>query len=237
MSETSQSQGAAGGAGTQGEGDQGAGDQGQQQQGQQTDGGQQIDLTKLSTDELTKALENPNFFNIPRVKELLEKSKQADKLAEDQRKADEQKLKDEKKWEELSTQKEAENAKLKEQIQTASINQALMGKLAGEKAIDLDAALKLIDRSKLVVDDNGNVTGVDEAISALKQEKAYLFGEGGNQSVGAASNSSNNSGETGVQKFKRSQLTQTFINENKDAVMKAMNAGLIEDDGPPPQGQ
>lgn len=194
----------------------------------------QVDLTKLSADELNKVLENPNFFNIPRVKELREKAAQADKLAADQAKAEEDKLKADKKWEELSTQKEAENAKLREQIQTSNINQALMGKLAGEKVVDLDGALKLIDRGNIQVDDNGNVTGVDEAINSLKTDKAYLFGEQQQPQVGTPSNPSGGQAPTGPTKFKRSQLTQEFIAANRDAVYEAMKTGQIEDDGPPP---
>lgn len=195
-----------------------------------------VDLTKLSADDLNKVLENPNFFNIPRVKELREKAARADQLEETQRKAAEDKLKADKKWEELSTQKEAENATLKEQIQTANVNQALMGKLAGENAVDLDAALKLIDRTNISVDANGTVTGVDEAINSLKTDKAYLFSSGTQPKVGGPSNPGDGQAPSGPMKFKRSQLTQEFINANKDAVYAAMNAGQIEDDGPPPAG-
>lgn len=213
-----------------------AGDQGTQTPPAGDSAPSAVDLTKLSADDLTKVLENPNFFNIPRVKELREKAAQADKLLADQQKAVEDKLKEEKKWEELSTQKENENQTLKQQIQEMSVNQALMGKLAGENVVDLDGALKLIDRSKISVDSNGTVTGVDDAISSLKTDKAYLFSEGTQPKVGGPSNPGGGQEPSGPMKFKRSQLTQAFINANKDAVMAAMNAGQIEDDGPPPAG-
>jgi len=195
-----------------------------------------IDLTKLSADQLTKVLEHPDFFNIPRVKELRDKAAEADKLKTEQQKRDDQKLKDEKKWEELSQQKETENATLKEQIKNSNINQALTAVLVKESVVDLDGALKLVDKSKISVDDNGNVSGVQEALDALKTEKAYLFNGSGQPQVGNPSNPPG-SQPGGPMKYKRSQLTQEFINANKDEVYKAMNAGLIEDDGPPPQNQ
>ncbi len=195
----------------------------------------EVDVTKLSDEQLLKVLEHPNFFNIPRVKELREKAAQADKLTESQRKAAEDKLKEEKKWEELSQQKETENATLKEQIKTSNINSALTALLVKENVVDLDGALKLVDRSQISVDDNGTVTGIDGALTALKTDKAYLFNGSSQPNVGNPSNPTGTQ-PTGPMKFKRSQLTQEFINANKDEVYKAMNAGLIEDDGPPPQG-
>jgi hypothetical protein len=195
----------------------------------------EVDVTKLSDEQLLKVLEHPNFFNIPRVKELREKAAQADKLTESQRKAAEDKLKEEKKWEELSQQKETENATLREQIKNSNVNSALTALLVKENVVDLDGALKLVDRSNISVDDNGTVTGVAEALTALKTDKAYLFNGSQNPQVGNPSNPTGTQ-PTGPMKFKRSQLTQEFINANKDEVYKAMNAGLIEDDGPPPQG-
>lgn len=39
-------------------------------------GGSDIDLSKLEGDQLTKVLENPNLFQLPRIKELLDASKE-----------------------------------------------------------------------------------------------------------------------------------------------------------------
>jgi hypothetical protein len=194
-----------------------------------------VDLTKLTSEQLQKVLEHPDFFNIPRVKELREKAAEADKLKTAQQKADEEKLKAEKKWEELAQNKENENATLKEQIRNSNVNAALTNLLVKESVVDLDGALKLVDRSKITVDDNGTVNGVTEALASLKTDKAYLFNGSSNPSVG---NPSNPTGQqpSGPMKFKRSQLTQEFINANKEEVYKAMNAGMIEDDGPPASG-
>lgn len=193
----------------------------------------EIDLTKLTEDQLSKVLENPNLWNLPRVKELREQAAEAKKLKDAQAKATEDKLKEDKKWEELAQNKESENATLKEQIQTLSINQSLSTLLVKENVVDLDGALKLIDRSKITVDDNGTVSGVQEALDALKTDKAYLFNGSQTPQVGNPSNPTSQT-PSGPMKFKRSQLTQEFINANKDEVYKAMHAGLIEDDGPPP---
>lgn len=51
------------------------------------------------------------------------------------------------------------------------------------KIVDPDAALALMDKSKIKVDDKGNVTGVKEALDALTKAKPYLVGK--TQSGGA----------------------------------------------------
>lgn len=45
------------------------------------------------------------------------------------------------------------------------------------KIVDPDAALALMDKSKIKVDDKGNVTGVKEALDALTKSKPYLIGK------------------------------------------------------------
>lgn len=40
--------------------------------------------------------------------------------------------------------------------------------------IDADAAYKLIDKDDIEIDDNGNITGVDEALKELISKKTYL---------------------------------------------------------------
>lgn len=51
------------------------------------------------------------------------------------------------------------------------------------KIVDYDAALALMDKSKIKVDEKGEVTGVKEALEALTKAKPYLVGK--TQSGGA----------------------------------------------------
>ena len=52
------------------------------------------------------------------------------------------------------------------------------------KIVDPDAALALMDKSKIKVDDKGNVTGVKEALDALTKAKPYLIGKAANGAWG-----------------------------------------------------
>lgn len=45
----------------------------------------------------------------------------------------------------------------------------------GDKAQDADIVSGLIDRSKLIVGDDGKITGLSEQLSALQKDKAFLF--------------------------------------------------------------
>ena len=192
-------------------------------------GGSDLDLSKLEGDQLAKVLENPNLFKLPRIAELLDASKEL-KTLRDQKAADDQKaLEEQGKFKELADSRATEISDLKQQLQDRDINQALTTKLVPEGVVDIEAALKLADRSKIKVDDNGNVTGVDEVISSLKTDKAYLFGKGSNPTVGGPTNSGNP--PSGPMKFKRSQLQDSrFYQEHRDEILAAQKAGLIEDD-------
>ncbi len=191
--------------------------------------GNEPDLSTLSADQLSKVLENKDFWKVPRVAELVSSAAELKKLKDEQAKSTEQKLKDEKKFEELAQQKDSENETLREQIKTSQINQALTNKLVAAGTHDLEAALKLADRDKLTIKDDGTIEGVDEVITALQADKAYLFGKPGQPKVGNPTNSANQ--PSGPAKFKRSQLRDpVFYKENQKEILEAHKNGLIEDD-------
>lgn len=199
----------------------------------------EVDLSKLPADQLAKALENPELWKLPRIQELVSGNQQLKKLQEDQQKAREEQLAKEKKFEELATEKSTQVETLTKQLQNERVNNALVIALSQESAVDVDAAVKLIDRSKVTVDDNGQVQGVSEAVAALKTDKSYLFTPGQAPKVGAPSNpgAGQQPPAPGVAKFKRSQLQgpegQQFYKDNKAAIDAAYMAGEIEDDVTP----
>lgn len=167
------------------------------------------------------------------IREAASKLKEADTAAE---KAANDKLVADKKFQELSEKQATTITGLEEKIQTMTVNQALTNKLVKENVVDLDGALKLIDRSTLKVDDNGTVQGIDDALAGLKKDRSYLFTADGSNppqpTVGTPSNPATASG-SGKFKFKESQLTPAFYNEHKAEIDEAGRLGLIEPDGPP----
>ena len=85
-------------------------------------------------------------------------------------------------------EKEAEfNEKLKETRMTNAIKLAVNG-----IAQDSDLVAGLIDRGKILLSDDGKITGLDEQVKSLRETKAFLFKEEnketkpGFQKIGAA---------------------------------------------------
>lgn len=198
-----------------------------------------FDPTKLTQDQLNKVLENQELWKNPRLAGLLESDKQLKQLQKDKETQTEQQLTEQKKFQELAEKRATDLATATETIQKMQVDQALTNKLVKENVVDLDGALKLIDRTKIQVDDNGTVTGVDEALTSLKTDKAYLFNASGTPPaqpvVGNPSNPSAPASGSGNFKFKESQLTTAFYNAHKAEVDEAGRLGLIEPDGPPQQ--
>lgn len=196
------------------------------------EGGSGPDLKSLEGDALADVFDNPNLWEHPRFKRMAEKARKADELEQAQRKQEEENLEKNKQFEELASKRATELEEANKTIETMRTDQALTGKLIPEGVVDIEGALKLIDRSKIKIDDSGNVSGIDEAIQSLKTDKAYLFKEGtpsNNPSLGSPAN--NNAGQSGPAKFKRSQLRDpNFYKEHREEILKAQKAGLIEDD-------
>lgn len=68
--------------------------------------------------------------------------------------------------------KEKHEADMKDLKMTTAIKLAI-----GESAHDTDLVAGLVDRSKLILSDDGKVTGLDEQVKTLKEGKAFLFKE------------------------------------------------------------
>lgn len=80
--------------------------------------------------------------------------------------------------EKLKTEKaEAEN-KANEAIVKANqrlVKSEILNKAADLGVIDTDAAYRLLDKDDIEIDDDGNITGVEEAVKALITAKPYLI--------------------------------------------------------------
>lgn len=210
----------------------GQGDGAQQQQ--QTTSPAGVDLKTLSAEQLADVFENENLWKHPRFSGLAAQAQEL-KTLKDKQKADEEKrLQENNEFKTLAEQRASELETSQKTIKNMQIDQALTNVLVPEGVVDLEGALKLVDRSKIGIDDNGNVTGVKEALESLKTAKAYLFNKSsgdGNQSLGGPSNNNGGDGNGAPAKFKRSQLRDPkFYQEHRKEILEAQKAGLIEND-------
>lgn len=189
-----------------------------------------FDTSKLSDADISKVLEDQRLWNTPRLKELTEAKKKLGTIEEQNRAAEEQKLKEANDYKTLAEKKDEEINNLKTQVQQSIVNNQLLMEFGKVGFIDSDAALKLIDRSLIKINDDGTVTGVAEAVEALKTKSPYLVGNGTTQRVGSSTGNPANQ-QQGVPRFKHSQLKDpAFYREHEAEIAQAMKLGTIEND-------
>lgn len=188
-----------------------------------------LDVTKLSKDQLGKVLEHPEFFKQERVKRMLEAEKELKTLKENASKQEEESLEKSKKFEDLAKKRLDRLTQLESQVKEGTIRQALISRLVKENPLNLDSALKLIDHSLLEVDDSGTVKGADKAIEALKQDNPFLFKEA-SKSMGTAT-TNNGDGQSGPRKWTQeaiNKLSQEDYAKYSKEIHQAMARGEID---------
>lgn len=180
-----------------------------------------------------KVFDDPRLWTHPRFKSLNERAKLADKLEKEKSAAEEKRLADEKKFEELATkatqERDEANSKYTSQLQ----DNRIITEASKVGVVDIETVLKLVDRSSITVDAQGNVSGAAEAIQSLLTSKPFLKGKAGATTIGSPTNPGADT-DTGAKKFKLSQLQDpVFYKENEKDIMAAYKAGLVEDDVTP----
>lgn len=88
----------------------------------------------------------------------------------------------------------------------------------------------VLDKSSLTVDDEGNVTGVTEAIAGLKKSDDYLFGSK-TQRMGDAGGGTRQGSEGDPTVFTRTMIRDPdYFQKHEKAILKAMAEGRITDE-------
>lgn len=78
-----------------------------------------------------------------------------------------------------------------------------------DSAQDIDLVTGLIDKSKLILSEDGKVTGLDEQVTGLKESKSFLFkSEESNQNTNIQFSKSTNLGNNGATTKSLSELMQ-----------------------------
>ena len=187
----------------------------------------QVDFTKVGDEDFQKVFDDPRLWKHPRFKELNERSKQAKELEAKQLEAEKAILAEQGKYKELSELRTKELENYKAKYNQSRLDNKLIAEAQKLGAVDVEAVLKLVDRSNIKIDDE-TVSGYEEALASLAQAKTYLFGKK-DVTIGTGTNPSGVQGTT--KRFKHSQLKDAkFFKENEKDIMVAMKLGLIEED-------
>lgn len=200
-----------GGAGTGGGGATGG-------DGGAVGGGAQPFATFASEADLTARLDTEGKARL----EALAKELGFDSVDDMKEAAKAKKEADEKAKTELEKAQEAvKKAETEKKAALETANQRLINaeiKLAAQAAgfVDPADAIALIDRAGVKVDDQGNVTGVKEAVEKLAKDKPHLIGQGGKPSgsPGSQGNGGRQSG-TGEGESLAKKLAEKLAENNK----------------------
>lgn len=124
----------------------------------------------------------------------------------------------------LQTQNKEKESEYQEQIKDMKLTNAI--KLAiSDSAQDCDLVAGLIDKGKLILGDDGKVTGLEEQVKTLKESKGFLFreekGTENQRQTGFRIGSTKNGAEGGETKGKPSM---------KDAIAAALQTGTRKGD-------
>lgn len=190
-----------------------------------------IDLKSLTAEQLAEVYENPELFKHPRFKELAQAKQELKKLQDERAKAEDEKLKEQQEWQKLAEKHEKAAQKLKQQLQDREVEYQISEKARALGAVDPSAVLKLIDKGKITTNEDGTVTGVEEAVKGLLEEKKYLVGKPYTPNLGGDTNPGTET--SGQMRFKASQLQDhEFFMKYEKEIGRAQTLGLIEDDLP-----
>ena len=192
--------------------------------------GQAFDTTKIGDDDFEKVFDDPRVWKHPRFASLKEKASKAGEYEAEKQKAEEKRLAEQKKFEELATLREKERDEWKGKHSQSQIDNRITLEASKTGVKSLEAVLKLIDRSKITVAEDGTVTGVEDAVKALLDKESYLKGTPGQVTIGSPTNPGADN-PNAPKKFKLSQLQNSkFWQENEKEIQEALKNGLVEDD-------
>jgi len=195
---------------------------------------QAFDPTTLSDEDFTKIYSDPRTFTHPRFKALNEQAKEAEKLKAEREEAENAQLEKDKKYQELATKHETSAKEWQGKYQQSLIDNRIATEASKLGITDLDAATKLIDRSGISTDENGNVSGVEQAVKALSESKAYLVDKSKVvPTIGSPSNPQNgNQSQGSVKTFKASEIRDpAFYKEHEKDILAALKVpGAIQND-------
>lgn len=188
-----------------------------------------FDSSTIGDDDFEKIFDDPRLFKHKRFKELNEAAQKAKELEKSEAERQEKELEKNKKFQELADKYKTERDEANKKVQQSLIDNQITLHASKSGIVDIDAALKLIDRTNIKIDDNGTVTGVEDSVKSLLESKSYLKGNQNNITIG---NATNPSGTSAVKKFTLSQIQDPkFYQENQKDILEAYKTpGAIIDD-------
>lgn len=183
----------------------------------------------IKDDDFAKLYDDPRLYQHPKFKKLIEKAKSADTFEAERARMEEESLKKKGEFETLA-QKKAEEAALWQTKYTETLTEnSILSEAAklGIQGTNVDAVKKLIDRSKISVDEDGAVQGITEALNeAIKAYPNLLTIN--RSTVGSGTNPTNHGNSL---MHKMSDIANpAYYREHEADISRALNEGRVIED-------
>jgi hypothetical protein len=216
-----------------------------------SEGNQKVESDSKDTSAKKENIESPEekeftlsdeqwekVFQHPRFAKLNERAKEAEtelkKLEKQKEKELQEKLKEEGKYQELLEEKEKELEQLNSSLAEYKLNNEVFSIANSLNVVDTDAVVKLLDRSKLETDKNGDYINLEEVVKELISEKPYLAKAGSDvrSNIGSNANATTES-QSGDFVITKSELRaklqdHNWYIENKDNIAQWEKEGRID---------
>lgn len=132
-------------------------------------------MKEVNTEFPKNAVPKETYNALAEAKKALEKDiTDRDKQLEELKKIDAEGLKAE--IEKLQSENKAAKEKYEADMKDMALTNAIKLAIAG-KVHDEDLVAGLFDKSKLILGDDGKITGLDEQLAAISESKKFLFKE------------------------------------------------------------
>lgn len=165
--------------------------------------------------------------------EVVEKAKYislSKKLTEAQRQIDEfnrQQAEQQGNWEKIAKENEEKLTQLQSQVKQEKIQSALMREAQKLNPVNIDAVIRLVDQTSLEYTEEGEVSGVSEALQAIQEQVPQLFTVVPPQNVGRESGNPDKGASTRV--YTQEQIDDPIFRKNNwDDIKKAYQEGRIQ---------
>lgn len=144
---------------------------------------QAIKASEASQNELKTFVSKTNFDEVSTIKSKLEEDiKQRDRQIEDIKKSTGVAEELQTKITELQAENKTKDTEYQTQIKDLKINSAIKSAVAGSTH-DSDLVTSLFDKSKLILNDDGKVGGIDEQLKIFQKDKPFLFKTGEQKNI------------------------------------------------------
>ena len=192
-----------------------------------TNPGSAFDPSKLGDEDILKVLEDSRVWNTERLKGLRDSEKKLKQIEKDQADAEKKRLAEQGEYQKLSDQHAKERDEALTRSQQLEMQNQIIKEAAKKGVTDLDAATKLINSDSVKLGEDGQWSGITEAVDALVKDRPYLINS--TTSVGSPTNPASPSGTPGS--YTINQISDpAFYQANKDDILKAQREGRIVDD-------